>query len=371
MAQKDYYKILGVSENASKDEIKRAYRRLAKKYHPDANPGNKAAEEKFKEISEAHQILSDPEKRKQYDQLKKFGESGFQGYQGFDFENLRKGTGRKTGRKFEFEDLGEFGSFSDIFSSIFDFGERERQSSWEPQKGEDLYSEIEIPFDQAISGGKTVFQVKKEKTCPVCHGTGGEPGSPVKTCPDCGGAGMISFSQGSFAVKRPCPRCYGRGKIIATLCHNCGGSGQIYISEKIAINIPPGINDGAQLRLKGQGKPGISGGPSGDLMVKVNVGEHRFFERKGADIYCQVSINIAQAVLGSKIRVRTINGKVDLKIPPGTQSGTLLRLKGKGVDVNGIKGDQYVKVSVEMPKKVSEKQKKLMEEFAKEGDLKY
>jgi len=367
MAQKDYYKILGVSENASTDEIKRAYRRLAKKYHPDANPGNKMAEEKFKEISEAHQVLSDPKKRKQYDQLKKFGESGFRGYQGFDFEDFTKGTGRK----FEFEDLSGFGSFSDIFSSIFDFGERSRQSSWGPQKGEDLYSEIEIPFDQAISGGKTVFQIKKEKTCPICHGTGGEPGSQVKTCPDCKGTGTISFSQGAFAVKRPCPRCYGRGKIIGTLCHNCGGLGQVETYEKIAINIPPGINDGAQLRLKGQGKLGISGGPPGDLIVKVNVGEHRFFEGKGADIYCQVPINIAQAVLGSKIRVRTIDGKVDLKIPPGTQSGTLFRLKGKGVTVNGTKGDQYVEVLVEVPKTVSEKQKKLMEEFAKEGDLKY
>ena len=367
MAQKDYYKVLGVSENASAGEIKKAYRRLAKKYHPDVNSGNKMAEEKFKEVSEANDILSDPKKKQEYDQLRKYGAQGFKGFEGFDFGGARKGAG--TG--FSFEDLGGFGSFSDIFSSIFDLGERSRQKNWGSQKGEDLYAEIEIPFDQSISGGKTMVQLRKEDSCNVCGGSGAEPGSEMTVCPQCDGSGMVSFSKGTFAVKRPCPRCFGRGKIISNPCHNCGGSGQIYAAKKLAINIPKGVADGTQMRLKGQGKPGISGGPPGDLIVKVNISPHSFFKRKGADIYCKVPINLVQAVLGSKIRVRTIDGKVNMRIPPGTQTGTKFRLREKGVNVNGVRGNQYVEVYVEIPKNLSEKQRKLLEEFAKVSNLKY
>ncbi|MFQ6003523.1 MAG: DnaJ C-terminal domain-containing protein, partial [Candidatus Zixiibacteriota bacterium] len=242
---------------------------------------------------------------------------------------------------------------------------------WGPQRGADTYAEIEIPFDQAISGGKTLVQIRKEEACPVCKGSGAKPGTRLATCPECGGTGMLSFSQGAFAVNKPCPHCYGRGKIINRPCSQCGGKGQTLGQKKISINIPAGIHDGAKLRLRGQGEPGIAGGSPGDLIVKINIGEHRFFERKGCDVYCKVPINIAQAVLGSKIRVRTIDGKVDLKIPPGTQSGTKFRLRGRGVKVNGSRGDQYVEVIVEVPKNIDAKQKKLMEEFAKETGLKY
>ena len=365
MAQKDYYEILGVSEKAGDEEIKKAYRRLAKKYHPDANPNNKMAEEKFKEISEAHDVLSNPEKRKQYDQLRQMGQRGFTG-----FEDVFTGR-RGKGRTFSFEDLGGFGDLGDMFSSFFDLGETTRRKRWGPQKGADLYAEVEIPFDQAISGGKTAIELKKEETCSVCGGTGAKPGTSLSTCPECGGSGMVSFAQGAFAVSRPCPRCLGRGKIISTPCPQCGGKGQTFATKRILINVPAGINDGTQLRLRGQGQPGSGGGSAGDLIVKVNMEKHRFFERRGQDVYCKITINIAQAILGSKIRVRTIDGKVDLKIPPGTQSGTKFRLRGKGVEVNGSRGDQYVEVFVEIPKKMSEKEKKLMEDFAKESGLKH
>jgi molecular chaperone DnaJ len=371
MAQKDYYKILGISENATGDEIKKAYRRLAKKYHPDSNPNNKMAEEKFKEVSEAHETLSNPEKRKQYDQLRKFGQGGFSGFGSGEgargFEDIFSGTGGK-GRTFSFQDLGGFG---DLFSNIFDMGETTRRQRWSPQKGGDLYAEVEIPFDLAISGGKTPIEFGKEETCSFCGGNGAKPGTSISACPDCNGTGMVSFSQGGFAVSRPCPRCLGRGKIITAPCPRCKGSGQTYAQKKLLINIPAGINDGTQLRLRGQGQAGIAGGPAGDLVVKVNIGQHRFFVRKGRDVYCQVPINIAQAMLGSKIRVKTINGRVELKIPAGTQSGTKFRLKSKGVKANGATGDQYVEVVVEIPKGMSQKQKQLLEQFAKEGGLKY
>lgn len=368
MAQKNYYDILGVSENAKPEEIKKVYRKLAKKYHPDTNPGNKAAEEKFKEISEAHDVLSDPEKKRQYDQLRQMGTRGFTGSEGFEDVFRRRGGQKRT---FTSEDLGGFGNLGDLFSSFFDLGERERQQRWGPQKGSDLYTEVEIPFDQAIGGGKSLIEIKKEETCPVCRGSGAKPGTKLSTCPECGGTGMLSFSQGAFALSRPCPRCYGRGKIIATPCPECGGKGQTFARIKISVLIPPGIDDGTKLRLGSQGQPGTAGGPPGDLIVKINIGEHKFFERKGSDIYCQVPINVVQAILGSKIRVRTVDGKVDLKIPPGTQSGTKFRLRGKGVKVNHSRGDQYVEVLVEVPKNINHKQKKLIEEFAKETGLKY
>ncbi|MGB8656519.1 MAG: molecular chaperone DnaJ [Candidatus Zixiibacteriota bacterium] len=369
MARKDYYQTLGLSEKASPEEIKKTYRRLAKKYHPDANPNNKMAEEKFKEISEAHEVLSNPEKRKQYDQLRQMGAQGFTGFEGFGEDAFTRRTGK--GRTFTSEDLGGLGDLGDLFSSFFDLGETSRRQRWGPQKGADAFAEAEIPFDLSISGGDTTLEFRSQESCPTCGGTGAKPGTKLTNCPECGGSGMVSSVQGGFAVSRPCPRCLGRGKIITTPCPQCRGRGEIIANKRILLKIPPGVEDGTQLRLRGQGQPGSGGGPPGDLIVRVNVGEHHFFERKGRDVYCQVLINIAQATLGTRIRVRTVDGKVDLKIPPGTQNGTKFRLKGKGVQVNGAKGDQYVEVVVETPKNVSEKQKRLMEEFAKEGGLKH
>ncbi len=368
MAHKDYYKTLGVTEKASLNEIKNAYRRLAKRYHPDANPDDKAAEERFKEVSAAYEVLSDPKKRQQYDQLRQFGPGAFQGFdanrgfQGWDFKQAPGGS-------FSFRDLGGLGGFGDLFGDLFDLGSRTRQARYGPRKGEDLHFEIKVPFDMAISGGKTIINVPREEVCPVCSGSGATPGSPTSVCQDCGGQGFISMAQGGFAINRPCPRCYGRGTIISQPCQNCNGVGQIKSSRKISVHVPAGITAGDKIRLRGQGLPGTGGGPPGDTILTVRVGEHAFFRRRGRDILCRVPISVVQAILGDRIRVKTIDGKVQLKIPPGTQPGTILRLQGKGVSVDGKRGDQLVTVDVSVPKRISEKQKRLLEEFAHEADL--
>ncbi len=353
---KDYYKILGVSENATQEEIKQAYKRLAMKYHPDRNPGDKQAEEKFKEINEAYSVLSDPEKRKQYDQLRKFG------------VGAGVGTGFGEGFNFGFGD-----SFlEDLLNQFFDRGEFFRRSRRGAVKGEDINIEVEIPFSTSIHGGEIYVDVPKKEVCDVCSGTGAKPGARVSTCPVCGGSGTISDVKGMFAFSRPCPRCYGRGRIISEVCYNCGGTGQVQTVKKIKIKIPPGIDSGTTLRVKGEGEPGINGGPNGDLYVHVKVQDDRFFKRRGNDIYVEIPINIAQAILGSKMRIKTIYGnKVELTIPPGTQTGTTFRLGGLGVKTNGSVGDMYVTVRVEIPEKINERQRKLIEEFAKEGNLKY
>ncbi len=353
---KDYYKILGVSENATQEEIKQAYKRLAMKYHPDRNLGDKQAEEKFKEINEAYSVLSDPEKRKQYDQLRKFG------------VGAGVGTGFGEGFNFGFGD-----SFlEDLLNQFFDRGEFFRRSRRGAVKGEDINIEVEIPFSTSIHGGEIYVDVPKKEVCDVCSGTGAKPGARVSTCPVCGGSGTISDVKGMFAFSRPCPRCYGRGRIISEVCYNCGGTGQVQTVKKIKIKIPPGIDSGTTLRVKGEGEPGINGGPNGDLYVHVKVQDDRFFKRRGNDIYVEIPINIAQAILGSKMRIKTIYGnKVELTIPPGTQTGTTFRLRGLGVKTNGSVGDMYVTVRVEIPEKINERQRKLIEEFAKEGNLKY
>jgi molecular chaperone DnaJ len=379
MAQKDYYQILGVGEQASADEIKKAYRKLAKKYHPDSNPGDNQAAERFKEINEAHEVLSDSKKRKQYDDLRHFAHAGYStgGFQqGFDINDLLRQFGRGGGggrtQTFTFDDLGGPGGFGDIFSNIFDRGGRFRQQRYGPQKGEDLYTEVEVPFDVAAKGGSTVITVSKDDACDSCSGSGAEPGSKVEKCPQCAGTGMISVSQGGFAVSRPCPRCYGRGEIVAQPCTKCGGTGQVARHKRLSVKIPKGIADGTSIRLRGQGQPGASGGPPGDLILKVHVASHRFFKRKGANIYCDVSINLAQAVLGTKIRVRTLNDKkAVLKIPPGTQPGTTFRLRGLGVATETRKGDQLVTVNVEIPRNLKPEEQKLFERFAKDLNLKH
>ncbi|MGQ9809758.1 MAG: molecular chaperone DnaJ [bacterium] len=368
MAQKDYYRILGVGENASQEEIKRAYRRLAKKYHPDANPGDPSAAERFKEINEANEVLSDPQKRKQYDDLRHFASTGFTGRgfeQGFDLNEFLSQFAGRGARTFTFEDLSGLGDWGDIFSAIFDRGETFRSERYGPRKGEDRYSEIEIPFDLATKGGKTVITIDKEEICDRCGGSGAQPGSKSQKCPQCGGRGTISVVQGAFAVSRPCPRCFGRGEIITQPCTSCGGTGRTIGRKRISLKIPEATEDGATIRLKGQGQPGFSGGPPGDLILKVRVLPHHFFKRKGLDIFCEVKIGLAQAVLGTKLKVKTINGRqVLLTIPPGTQPGTTFKLKRLGIRSDSSSGDQYVTVNVDIPKNLTDEQQSLFRKFA-------
>ena len=378
MAYKDYYKILGVSENASGDEIKKAYRKLAKKYHPDANPGDSGAADKFKEINEAHEVLSDEKKRRQYDDMKRFAGAGFQGFrgagggpggpQGFNlndiFSRFGAAGGGPGGATFRTEGLGGFGGLGDIFSTVFDRGGRFRQQRYGPQKGQDLHAEVAVPFETAAKGGSTVITVTKNENCERCGGTGAEPGSQVTKCPQCGGSGMVAQSQGGFAVSRPCPQCFGRGEIVSQPCANCGGGGIARRTRRLSVKIPKGIEDGARIRLRGQGEPGTGGGPQGDLIIKVNISGDRFFKRKGADIYCDVKISLAEAVLGTKVRVRTLDGKhAVLKVPAGTQPGTTFKMRGLGIKKDGGQGDQFVTVNVEVPTQLTPEERKLFEDF--------
>jgi len=368
MPEKNYYSILGVSEGAGKDEIRKAFRKLAKQYHPDANKGDKNAEKRFKEISEAYEVLSDDDKRAQYDQLRQARRMGFGAAGGFDpstFTGARGGKGGTGGATFTFEDLGDFGDlFSDIFSREPRYGAHAGRS-YRPQKGEEITFSITIPFELAVRGGKTTINVPRTETCPACGGSGAEPGSKSRTCPSCGGLGSVSVSQGAFAFSRPCPQCLGRGTINTRPCKSCGGQGTVSRTRTITVNIPKGINDGAKIRLAGQGEAGIAGGPPGDLYLLVHVQPHAEFERRGNDVYSTVTVDMVQAALGTKVPVKTLDGTVTLTIPPGTQPGTRLRLRGRGVKTaSGETGHHYVTVEVSVPKRLTEKQKRLLKEFA-------
>lgn len=359
MAKRDYYSVLGVSENASADEIKKVYRNLAKKYHPDANPGDKAAEERFKEISEAYDVLSDPQKRKQYDQMRKYGFAGGRpggGFtaQGFDFDlsDLFGGPFRAGGQKrhragADFDDFFSFGGLGDLFSQFFDHEYDFGQRNYRARRGSDIHATLEVPFETAALGGSASFKVNKEETCTSCQGTGASAGSPPQTCPQCHGSGMLSKSQGAFSVTRPCPRCLGKGKIITNPCPDCGGSGRVKKTRRYSIKIAPGTVDGYTLKLSGQGNPGDNGQPAGDLILTLKVGKHKFFEKRGLDIYCEVPINKKLAKKGTKVRVKTIHGDtVELKIPANINGGKTFRLKGMGIRGKDVVGDQYVKIKV-------------------------
>mgnify|MGYP002780749320 CR=1 FL=1 len=370
---KDYYRVLGVAENATPEEIKKTYRKLAKKYHPDANPNDAQAAERFKEISEAHAVLADPEKRKQYDQMRKLGAFGFPGG-GFGRAGAPGGAGPAGGPGapggFSAEDLSGLGGLGDLFGSIFDFG-RKRGPRAGPQRGQNVEFAVEIPFEVAARGGKLPISVPVTEDCPTCHGSGAAPGTTPVTCPECKGTGSITFGQGGFAVSRPCPACYGKGTIAPTPCPTCNGQGQVRRQRQLQINVPAGVDTGSRLRLAGQGEPGPGGGPPGDLLLTFRVQPDRFFSRDGLDLHCTVPLNLAQATLGSRLRVRTLDGKVNLRIPPGTQSGTKFRIKERGIEKNGRRGDQYVHVQVTVPAKLDEREERLMREFADAAELKY
>jgi molecular chaperone DnaJ len=372
---KDFYQVLGVGEKAAQDEIKKAYRKLAKQHHPDANPDDPRAAERFKEIGEAYAVLSDPEKRKQYDQMRRLGAFGFGRGAPGRAEQGPFGAGQ-PGAGFNFEDLRDIGGLGDLFSSIFDRGRRpggETQTRrGGPQRGEHIEYVVEIPFETAVKGGQISVQLAVTEDCATCGGSGAAPGSATQRCKECGGTGTIAFGQGGFAVTRPCPACFGRGTIPDTPCPTCAGAGTVRQSRKIQITVPEGVDTGSKVRLSGQGERGRAGGTAGDLIITFKVKPHHFFRREGLDIHATVPINIAQATLGSKIRVRTVAGKrVVLTIPPGTQSGTRFRIRGHGVQKGGRAGDQYVEVKVEVPETLSPEQQKAMEEFADASGLKH
>ena len=358
---KDYYQTLGVSETATTDEIKKAFRRLAKQYHPDRNPNNPQAAERFKEINEAHDVLSDSEKRKKYDQLRRYGAfAGAAGPRG-------GGGGPSAGAgdvDFDISDLGSFGGLGDLFSSIFG---RRGAGPRTDEEEEEVETTISIPFRVAALGGKVPVVLTLPDVCPTCHGSGGAPGATFSTCPECRGRGTISFGQGGFAVTRPCPVCRGRGKVPSQRCPTCQGSGEVRAEKHLTITIPPGTEDGTRMRLRGQGPKG-----RGDVVVVIQVEPDRFFRRDGLDVVGVVPINLAQALLGSKIKVRTLDGKrVVLKVPPGTQHGQKFRIPGQGIERNGRRGDQYVEVHVEIPEKLTPEQETALKAFADKAGMKH
>ncbi len=369
-ADKDYYGVLGVTANATPDQIKRAYRKLAKKWHPDANPGDKSAGERFKEISEAHAILADPERRKQYDMLRRYGafSGAGAGARGAGGARPRPGGGSRF-EDFDPGDLGGLGGLGDLFSSIFGGGGKRRGGS---ERGESVETVVSIPFRVAALGGKVPISVPVTEACGTCGGSGAAPGSTLSTCAECRGTGTVSFGYGGFAVKRPCPACRGRGKVAAQRCPTCQGVGEIRLEKRLMVNVPAGTDDGTKIRLKEQGPRGTGGAPAGDLMVSFQVEPDRFFTRDGLNVHCTVSINVAQAMLGTKLKVRTLDGKhLVLRIPAGTQPARKFRIKGQGIEKGGARGDQIVEIQVEVPSKLSPEQEAVVKSWADSAGLKY
>ena len=361
-AVKDYYQVLGVSPSATEPEIKKAYRRLAKQYHPDARPGDAVTAERFKVINEAYSVLSDAEKRKQYDLMRKFGPLGAAA------AGRRGPSGARGGGGTPFQEgefgFGGFGGLGDLFSSIFGRG---RKADVEP-----IELSVEIPFRVAALGGKVPVTVPVTETCPTCGGTGAAPGASVTTCPECNGRGEISFGQGGFAVRRPCPACRGRGRVTSQPCPVCRGQTEVAVNKRIMVTVPAGTDSGHRIRLKGQGQRHPSGGAPGDIIIMLQVERDRFFHRDGLDLTCTVPINLAQAVLGTKLRVRTLDGRrVVLKIPPGTGPGRKFRIRGHGIERNGLRGDQLVEITVTVPEQLTAEQERLFTEFAEKTGLKY
>ena len=360
MAKRDYYEVLGVEKNATKEEIKRNYRKLAVKYHPDRNAGNKEAEEKFREATEAYEVLSDDKKRPMYDQY------GFAGVDG-----MNQGGGAQYSHAFhDFSDLfgGMGGGFEDIFSSFFGGSSSARRSASDPSQGASLRYDLDISFKDAVYGTKAEIKFQHNESCDACHGSGCASGSSRKTCPSCGGSGQIRRNAGFFAVQQPCPTCGGSGSVIEKPCSSCHGKGVQPKRKSVTLTIPAGVDDGKRIIIPHQGDAGANGGPAGDLVVILHVEQHQFFERDGQDLYCAVPVTMVQATIGAEISITSLDGKqIGIKIPAGTSHGKLLRIKGEGVPVTGTsrKGDLYIKIMVQIPQRISSQQRSLLEEYAK------
>jgi molecular chaperone DnaJ len=347
LSPRDYYEVLGVPRNASEQEIKSAYRKLALKHHPDRNSGDRQAEERFKEAAEAYGVLGDPEKRHRYDM---YGHAGVGGAAGAGF------------------DPTIFADFSDILGDFFGFGEVFGRRRAGPRRGQDLRYNLEISFEEAAFGTETQLRIPRAEACATCSGTGAAPGTSPSTCPTCRGSGQVTFQQGFFSVARTCSHCRGAGRIVSEPCKSCGGEGQKQVERTLQIKIPPGVDTGSQLRISGEGEPGGKGGPPGDLYVVVRVQDHAFFKRDGTNLFCEVPVSVPQATLGAVVEIPTLDGSsTRLSVPEGTQSGTVLRVRGQGVPQLGGRGrgDLHVLVRVVIPRHLSNEQRKLLEQLAK------
>ncbi len=360
--EKDFYKILGVSDDVSEKELTKAYRKLARQYHPDANPDDKTAEERFKEVSEAYDVLSDPETRKEYDQIRKYGPAAGMFGGGTGGGNPFGGAGA-GGAGFDFD----AGNLSDILGGLFGAGRGARGGPGPgtgPRKGDDLEAELTLSFDDAVNGVTTSVHLTSDAACDTCTGSGAAPGTSPEICGQCHGRGVLDDDQGFFSLSQPCPRCGGRGRVITNPCPTCRGSGIERKPRQVKVRIPAGVKTGQRIRLKGRGAPGRNGGPAGDLYVVVRVGNHDLFGRKGNHLTIEVPITFAEAALGAKVTVPTLDGTtVTLKVPPATPSGKTFRVKGRGVTTKKATGDLLVTVKVDVPSELSEDQRAAVEAF--------
>lgn len=366
--EKDFYAILGVTEDASASDVKKAYRKLAQQLHPDANPGDKTAEERFKEVGRAYSVLSDPKKRSEYDEARRLVRSG--GFGGFGgFPGGSGGYGNQRVRVEDLGDLGDLGGLGGLFGNLFGGGRNQQRAA---RRGRDVESEVTLGFEEAVRGATIPLQLRGPAACHTCHGTGAQPGTLPRHCPTCQGRGTVTRDQGLFGLSSPCPTCQGRGSVIDHPCATCDGRGTEVRTRELRVRVPAGVSDGATIRLKGQGEPGATNAPAGDLIVKVHVTPHPLFGRRGQDLTMTVPVTFAEAALGTELTVPTLDGHVTLKVPAGTQNGRTFRVKGRGVQGNGRgkqSGDMLVTVQVAVPEKLSRKERDLLREFASLSDV--
>ena len=355
---KDYYQVLGVPKNATPAEIKKAYRKLAQQFHPDANPGNKDAEERFKEVSSAYAVVGDEEKRKSYDQVREMAASGY-GPGAPGAAGWPGGFGAPGGVRYETADF----DIGDLLRGFGGMGGRARQRQQRPQRGADLETEVEISFDEAMTGTTVPVRISGPAVCHTCHGTGAEPGTSPITCPMCGGSGSVSVNQGFFSMERPCPECRGSGRVIEHPCLTCHGTGAERRTRKFQVKIPAGVRDGARIKLAGRGEPGPAGGQPGDLYVRVRVAQHAVFGRRGDNLTVELPVSYPEAALGANVEVPTLNGPVTLKVPAGTPHGKTFRVRGKGAPRKGGSGDLLVTVNFDVPGKLSREEKQLLQQL--------